>query len=400
VGGITTYDMWDGWDLIVEYRADGSTTGAYLYGAGEPLRDMQGNYYYQDASGSTSHLADSTGHLLEWYRYDLHGTPVFYDSWNTRISGSNYGVRHLFTGQQWYSELGLYDLRNRFYSPDIGRFLQPDPIGFWGGKNQYRYCRNNPLRWHDPAGLDIIAKKNGGGGTTTLDTVNITAPYLPERFMSPNDPVEQFINELIFGGSPSGEPAGRFNSDNPHDHQLINLIPSENIPIPSPPPMPYIPPPAAIDSSQVQMIDNEDSFSPSDWSKQPYNLQWSLSYEGYVVSTGSVLRITPREAYGRTNQIGFATAARMVPGQSVTYNFVSYNSNGFYYNGWSVMATVIDPWGIQSGALQSRISLQNQGLVPTGINLQIGGGISSYLYNQLPGSIQYNGYYYAVPSGY
>jgi RHS repeat-associated protein len=43
-------------------------------------------------------------------------------------------------------ELGLYDLRNRFYSPDIGRFLQPDPIGFRGDRtNLYRYCRNNPV---------------------------------------------------------------------------------------------------------------------------------------------------------------------------------------------------------------------------------------------------------------
>jgi len=32
VNGITTYNMWDGWDLIVEYLADGTTTGAYLVG--------------------------------------------------------------------------------------------------------------------------------------------------------------------------------------------------------------------------------------------------------------------------------------------------------------------------------------------------------------------------------
>jgi RHS repeat-associated protein len=67
---------------------------------------------------------------------------------------SAFGVRHLFTGQQWYSELGLYDLRNRFYSPDIGRFLQPDPIGFEGdATNLYRYVGNNPVKWSDPSGL-------------------------------------------------------------------------------------------------------------------------------------------------------------------------------------------------------------------------------------------------------
>jgi RHS repeat-associated protein len=99
-------------------------------------------------------LADGTGHLKEWYRYDLHGTPIFYDATNNQISSSTYSIRHLFTGQQWYAELGLYDLRHRMYSSDIGRFLQPDPIGFNGDRtNLYRYCGNNPSKWSDPTGL-------------------------------------------------------------------------------------------------------------------------------------------------------------------------------------------------------------------------------------------------------
>ena len=65
-------------------------------------------------------------------------------------------MRYLFTGQQRSSQLGLYDLRNRFYSPSIGRFLQPDPIGFGGDPtNLYRYVRNNPLKWSDPSGLQL-----------------------------------------------------------------------------------------------------------------------------------------------------------------------------------------------------------------------------------------------------
>ena len=84
---------------------------------------------------------------------------------NSQLSTSNYSVRHLFTGQQWYSELGLYDLRNRFYSPDIGRFLQPDPRGFNGdATNLYRYCGNNPLKTSDPFGT--IAVPNSGGWYT------------------------------------------------------------------------------------------------------------------------------------------------------------------------------------------------------------------------------------------
>jgi RHS repeat-associated protein len=98
-------------------------------------------------------LTDANGVLREWYRYDLQGAPMFYDANNNQLSASAFGVRHLFTGQQWYPELGLYDLRNRFYSPDLGRFLQPDPVGFSGdASNLYRYCGNNPVVFTDPSG--------------------------------------------------------------------------------------------------------------------------------------------------------------------------------------------------------------------------------------------------------
>src|SRR5205814_6567447 len=128
---------------------------------------------YQDASGSTSHLADNSGALKEWYRYDLQGAPSVYDQYNVqRNNGSAFGIRHLFTGQQWYSELGLYDLRNRFYSPVFGRFLQPDPIDFDGDPtNLYRYCGNNPSNRSDPFG-EIVVFAPGTNAPLFLNTIN------------------------------------------------------------------------------------------------------------------------------------------------------------------------------------------------------------------------------------
>jgi len=148
------YNVYDGWNLICEYAPSATTpTVAYLGG----LKNLTANrYYYHDASGSTSHLTDNSGNLLESYRYNLQGTPLFYDAGGNPISASHFSVRNLFTGQQWYSEIELYDLRNRFYSPDIGRFLQADPIGFSGdATNLYRYCGNNSLSGSDPTGLNI-----------------------------------------------------------------------------------------------------------------------------------------------------------------------------------------------------------------------------------------------------
>src|SRR5262249_41148731 len=48
---------------------------------------------------------------------------------------------------------GLYYYRNRYYSPDMGRFISEDPIGATGGINQYAYALGNPMSNIDPSGL-------------------------------------------------------------------------------------------------------------------------------------------------------------------------------------------------------------------------------------------------------
>jgi RHS repeat-associated protein len=178
-GGTTTYNVYDGWNLIEECLAAGSLQAEYYYGAeglflsGSSQRQSPNYwiYYYQNGEGSTSHIATTGGTMLEWYRYDLQGTPFVYNaSDQLQTGGTNFFIRHLFTGQQWYNEIGLYDLRNRFYSPDIGRFVQPDPIGFDGDPNNlYRYCGNNPVTESDPAGQTAIVTYSGS-------IVNITIP--------------------------------------------------------------------------------------------------------------------------------------------------------------------------------------------------------------------------------
>lgn len=47
----------------------------------------------------------------------------------------------------------LQHLGERWYQPDIGRFVQRDPVGIMGGLNVYLYCDANPLVCVDFSGL-------------------------------------------------------------------------------------------------------------------------------------------------------------------------------------------------------------------------------------------------------
>jgi uncharacterized protein RhaS with RHS repeats len=44
----------------------------------------------------------------------------------------------------------------RYFDPDVGRFITPDPIGAAGGLNIYQYCNNDPVNYKDPLGLAKI----------------------------------------------------------------------------------------------------------------------------------------------------------------------------------------------------------------------------------------------------
>ena len=81
---------------------------------------------------------------MEAYRYNAYGQP---------LQASTVGNPYMFTGRRFDSETGLYYYRNRYYSPGLRRFVEPDPIGFEGGMNLYAYVGNDPGNYLDPWGF-------------------------------------------------------------------------------------------------------------------------------------------------------------------------------------------------------------------------------------------------------
>jgi len=151
VGGVTTTSYQDGPEVVLEKT--GATSVFSLHGPGidDLIARRVGTtwtYYHQDGLGSVAALTDSTGVVLRSYAYEPFGT--------IRKTTGTTGNAWTFTGRPLDAESGVLFLRNRYYDPRTGTFLQQDPIGVAGGVNLYAYVRNNPLNWVDPFGLERI----------------------------------------------------------------------------------------------------------------------------------------------------------------------------------------------------------------------------------------------------
>jgi RHS repeat-associated protein len=122
---------------------------------------------YTFGHGDVVSLIDNDGNIIDSYSYDPFGK-------TTGVSKNSNGARYV-GGVSVFSDddTGLQYMWNRWYDPELGRFISRDPLGFGGGDtNLYAYVGNNPLNGVDPYGLATYSQNrqlmlfSGGRGVS------------------------------------------------------------------------------------------------------------------------------------------------------------------------------------------------------------------------------------------
>ena len=149
----------DGPNIICEHR-NGALFAQYVHDEriDRPVQiaaEGDEHWFHADYNRSVRALTDRTGAIAAAYEYRPFGETL-----QAPAAGPYNPVRH--AGRRLDAKLDTYDSRFRQYAPELGRFLQRDPLGMLDGTNLYPYVGSNPLSFVDPFGL----KRGPGSGAT------------------------------------------------------------------------------------------------------------------------------------------------------------------------------------------------------------------------------------------
>jgi RHS repeat-associated protein len=117
-------------------------------------------YVVSDSRWAPELLVDENGTIVEDVRLTAFGAPE-------RPTPAG-GTVARFAGHWLDEDTGLFYNRHRYYDPQIGRYVSPEPLGLAGGLSAYTYADQSPYELVDPNGLlGMNATASGPAGSFT-----------------------------------------------------------------------------------------------------------------------------------------------------------------------------------------------------------------------------------------
>jgi len=160
---VRRYLLADGNRVVAEYDGSGTLISQFFYATRRHVPDfmIQGTNIYRfitDQLGSVRLVVkvnEATPTIVQQIEYDVWG--------NVTNTPATFDQPFGFAGGLWDRETGLVHFGAREYDPEVGRWLQRDPILFGGGDtNLYAYAGGDPVNAIDPNGLDIWIEGSSG----------------------------------------------------------------------------------------------------------------------------------------------------------------------------------------------------------------------------------------------
>ncbi|AXI02600.1 RHS repeat-associated core domain-containing protein [Aquirhabdus parva] len=137
--------------LIGEYGLTGNMIVEYVWLGEKPIAALYPNnriiYLITDQQDKPRRGVDASNQQVVW-SWDP-------DAFGNRQPTGSIQMNLRFPGQYYDEQTGLYYNQNRYYNPELGRYMEPDPLGLKAGLNPYAYTGNNPVNQVDPTGLCI-----------------------------------------------------------------------------------------------------------------------------------------------------------------------------------------------------------------------------------------------------
>ncbi len=116
---------------------------------------IQISYIYTDHL-NTSRLIVNTSNTPVWRWDNVHAFGANLSDEDPDGNAQLFEYNPRFPGQYFDKETGLHYNYFRYYEPETGRYISPDPIGLAGGINVFGYVEQNPLSLIDPTGKIVI----------------------------------------------------------------------------------------------------------------------------------------------------------------------------------------------------------------------------------------------------